>query len=483
MAFILNTLSNTAFSQPATNFSGLIFDDSTYEKMDRLPAYTGSKYDELDSLKMSLRWYAPPPGDQGQIPSCVGWAVGYCALTISRASQNKITEQSELKNMANSALYIYNQIKADGDDCKIGSTITDALLLLREKGDCLASEFDPGANCLKMPNALHHESAARFKIKEALSLFGVDEKPEIKVDRTRKSIADGKPVVIGLELVPSFFMISPGTKTWSPSSSEVPTTGHALCITGYNEFTKTFEAMNSWGEDWGDNGYIRIKYDDFGKYCKYGFQITLSERKQGESVELQGNFIFRYPVTGEGDNPAFEHANPFFNGNYFELEKKDWKVGDLFQLVSKEMQKNTYSYVFSIDAENKAEVHWPRERVFKNEDLLGLDEVPLVPNKNAEIIVPGKYSALRLAHPGTDYLIVIYSDERIDDIRKRVLKVQQAKGDILSRLDYGFSDRIIPLEEINYSIGYGSNEKPTMSFHVQSRGGTAVPIILAVEAK
>ena len=58
--------------------------------------------------------------------------------------------------------------------------------------------------------------------------------------------------------------------------------GHAMVVVGYNHFNKEFELMNSWGPDWGDGGFIKVKYDDFLKRCIIAYQITMAE--VGESL-------------------------------------------------------------------------------------------------------------------------------------------------------------------------------------------------------
>jgi hypothetical protein len=38
--------------------------------------------------------------------------------------------------------------------------------------------------------------------------------------------------------------------------------GHAVMIVGYNEAQKYWIIRNSWGEDWGENGFAKISWDD-----------------------------------------------------------------------------------------------------------------------------------------------------------------------------------------------------------------------------
>lgn len=50
--------------------------------------------------------------------------------------------------------------------------------------------------------------------------------------------------------------------------------GHAMLIVGYNHTDSYFIVKNSWGTDWGHNGYAWISYDYIQTYGKYGYAIT-----------------------------------------------------------------------------------------------------------------------------------------------------------------------------------------------------------------
>ena len=53
-----------------------------------------------------------------------------------------------------------------------------------------------------------------------------------------------------------------------PSRSELlvrPTSGHEVLCIGYDDNKKMFEMQNSWGEHWGDQGFIWIPYEYFGQ--------------------------------------------------------------------------------------------------------------------------------------------------------------------------------------------------------------------------
>ena len=42
--------------------------------------------------------------------------------------------------------------------------------------------------------------------------------------------------------------------------------GHAICVVGYSDPRQHFIFKNSWGEDWGDDGYGYIPYSYMSMY-------------------------------------------------------------------------------------------------------------------------------------------------------------------------------------------------------------------------
>ena len=45
-----------------------------------------------------------------------------------------------------------------------------------------------------------------------------------------------------------------------PASNEKSVGGHAVMAVGYDDDTREFLVRNSWGRDWGLNGYFKMPY-------------------------------------------------------------------------------------------------------------------------------------------------------------------------------------------------------------------------------
>jgi hypothetical protein len=75
--------------------TGLEFEDDRYLKQPLVSMQNGGK-SIPSSIDLSV--YAPFPRHQGTIFSCVGWSVGYGALTMERAIQNGWTDRAKITN-------------------------------------------------------------------------------------------------------------------------------------------------------------------------------------------------------------------------------------------------------------------------------------------------------------------------------------------------------------------------------------------------
>jgi len=71
------------------------------------------------------------------------------------------------------------------------------------------------------------------------------------------------PVLFGFTVYSSFFTVGGTGMVPMPntSGSENIEGGHCMLIIGFNDTTRRFICVNSWGSSWGDGGYCYIPYD------------------------------------------------------------------------------------------------------------------------------------------------------------------------------------------------------------------------------
>lgn len=465
--------------------AGLILEDATYDTIPRISAHPGIKANL--PVKVSLEAYCPEVRHQGDIYSCVGWATGYAAMSIQRAIYNNCTDRRLITEYAHSALFVFNQVKAD---CAKGAKLSDALRFLREKGDCLAREFDFDVNdCEKMPNNPQLADAKRYAVSDYLALFESDASFTNKVEQTKMALAGKKVVIVGLNVRRNFYQLPKARYWWPDNGNTAPAGGHALVVVGYDDLQGAFRLFNSWGKEWGEEGYIWIKYEYFAQFCKYAYIIQLTGAATGPGAynpierplaarpmtQAGGAFTFQHLEGYAVGSPSFQEDSVAFNGRFYELKKKNWPIGQLFQLLVKTEVQEEYLYVMSLDAQRQFKVHFPRP---ENNDARArtAKESGLILPGNALLIVPGPNKALKITQQGTERLIVLYSKKPIHNLESLGTILTQYQGDFYTFLLQALNRHAIPPADIRF-------HPQQMQFMANTRSdGYMVPLVLEVNA-
>ena len=233
----------------------------------------------------SMRRYCPSPGDQGKSGSCVGWANAYAAMSIifnKKFDLNyNITKKSLLAfdpYFVYSLIYLHNK-----NDCSEGTYCHMALDTLHYYG-CKRKIFPEITSCNSQIGVKSKYFAREFKIKNYYPVpkmyFNKDVELMEKVNLLKEKISQDNPLVIGASTFGSIDnVVLKNSGLWDSYSNENDRGGHAMCVVGYddNRFGGAFEVMNSWGNDWGDEGFLWIKYDDFVRKVKEIFLIETYE--------------------------------------------------------------------------------------------------------------------------------------------------------------------------------------------------------------
>lgn len=204
----------------------------------------------------------PTPGNQGQQGSCVAWATAYAL----KSYQEKIEEQWDFSESTTfSPAWVYNQINGGQDG---GSMISDAMQLLVTKG---------AASWQSMPyndqDYLTQPSAAA--ISEAAAYKAVEFRAISSVQQMKAALANRNPVVSGIEIFPSFETLQ-GPDSVYNSTAGGQLGGHAITLVGYDDdrYGGAFKIINSWGVNWGDNGFFWLPYDMIPQVMSQAFVLT-----------------------------------------------------------------------------------------------------------------------------------------------------------------------------------------------------------------
>ncbi len=231
--------------------------------------------DQTKLKKASLKKYCPYPGNQGHYATCTAWASAYAARTISWAIQNNDTTQNNITNHAFSPTYLYKKIKQPIDyECLIGGTSTIAALEFMNKyGVVLKSDLDEP--CININIDYLDKSATEFKIGEYTNcdtdLQDITDKHtkdsifEKYLEFIKISITNKKPILASIVVYPSFHN-SFNIDSWDGNLTSTSVGRHAICIIGFDDEKSdgegAVEMLNSWGNEYGKDGYIWVKYKD-----------------------------------------------------------------------------------------------------------------------------------------------------------------------------------------------------------------------------
>jgi hypothetical protein len=167
---IASLLSQTisSFAQSTNGLGALFLSDSAYAALPTPNWDTLRKYVPNPNYNSNVTTFGvssgvvmlntPPVGNQQTQGSCVGWAVGYTALSILTFPKHYCWSEA-----ARSPSYIYNQIKVN-PTCTSGSHTKDGLDLVKDQGDCSLALFPyNNPDCITQPNATQIADAAQNK--------------------------------------------------------------------------------------------------------------------------------------------------------------------------------------------------------------------------------------------------------------------------------------------------------------------------------
>lgn len=197
----------------------------------------------------------PPPEEDGQGSegSCVGWAVAYGMKSYHlQESYYDINGDFNYSSVC-SPEYVYNQIKVG--DCGSGAQFAPAFELLKNQGVCSwdIMPYSDNNGCSTMPNATQTENANQHKI------LSYERITDLSEQNLKILLLNKYPIVIGARL-DDHFMQADEDFIWQAPFGVLRGL-HAMVICGYDDNKQAFKIINSWGRDFGDDGYVWCDYD------------------------------------------------------------------------------------------------------------------------------------------------------------------------------------------------------------------------------
>lgn len=198
---------------------------------------------------IDLRQYCSAVEDQGQLGSCTAQALAANIEFLDNRLDAKYTDVSRLFIYYNERV-LENSVESDS-----GAMLRDGIKTLKNDGACHEDIWPYVINkfALKPPvkcyaQAKKHVIVSYHRIKT--------------IEEMVNCLASGYPFVFGFSVYKSFNS-EKTAKTGivdMPKKGEPVLGGHAVMAVGFDQLKKRFIVRNSWGVNWGINGYFTMPF-------------------------------------------------------------------------------------------------------------------------------------------------------------------------------------------------------------------------------
>lgn len=192
----------------------------------------------------------PEVWDQGQTNSCTAHAA-------SAAYEYELSQQ-HLPDFMPSRLFLYynERIEEGTTNQDAGATIRDSVKALAKYGT-LPENYWPFSERVSQKPA---DGDYQLAIRNIVTSYSAV--PQV-LQSIKTAIFQKHPVIFGFLVYESFesHEVARSGIQPMPSPTEQCLGGHAVLAVGFDDSKKAFWIRNSWGTDWGQEGYFLMPYD------------------------------------------------------------------------------------------------------------------------------------------------------------------------------------------------------------------------------
>ena len=220
--------------------------------------------------KIDLRKQCSPIENQGKLGSCTANALVGALEFLEEKDGVFFVDLSRL-------FVYYNERVIEGTvDQDSGAFIRDGIKSLAKQGVCPEPEWP--------------YKVSRFRRKPSRTCYRTAKKHHIlsyhrisTLEEMRSCLAEGYPFVFGFTVYQSFESdtVAKSGILNMPTSKEKVVGGHAVMAVGYDDIEERFLIRNSWGADWGRNGYFTMPYAYLGNRSLSDDFWTIRTAKEG----------------------------------------------------------------------------------------------------------------------------------------------------------------------------------------------------------
>lgn len=198
---------------------------------------------------VNLRNGCPPVENQENLGSCTANALVGALEFLEKKDGVEFDDLSRL------FIYYNERVIEHTVDSDAGASLRDGIKTLKKQGVCSEkiwpyriSRFKKKPSKKSYTDALNHTISVYRRITSLIDM--------------KACLATGFPFVFGFSVYESFESeaVSRTGIVPMPAAGERVLGGHAVLAVGYDDGTKRFLIRNSWGSEWGMQGYFTMPY-------------------------------------------------------------------------------------------------------------------------------------------------------------------------------------------------------------------------------
>ena len=207
---------------------------------------------------VDLRKYVHQVYDQGKLGSCSANVI--CAAYELELKKEAHPQSFDYYHFNFSRLFLYYNSRVYDGTTRVdkGATFRDALRSIHERGICRESlwPYKTGQFAVEPTPDSYHDARGKTITKyEAIRQ---------NLQQMKACLSQEFPFAFGFHIYKSFCIKKDGFMPM-PSPEEIENNtkpgSHGVLAVGYDDRTKCFTVLNSWGERFGDKGYFYMPYD------------------------------------------------------------------------------------------------------------------------------------------------------------------------------------------------------------------------------
>ena len=425
---------------------GLVKEDGEYLTLERT-------FPEKNTLphQYSLYQYSPKAGNQLKLQTSAGWATGYYGATILVADQKRWSDKDFITRNSFSPIYNYAEVNKF-NDCENPVSLIKVLEHLKSNG--LPKFLDFLEFCPEEVTAEAKSKALQHNFFNYHKLFELNDPAPLKINSIKYSIYIDRPVIAAMHVPQSF---ASANDFWVPKehfSNELPL--HAICMLGFDDekFGGSFQIINSWGGDWGDEGVSWVRYDDLIPFLRYGFGLSIDNLKYtGIKSEFAGSIEF---YTDDSQKLEFIKKGHWLSLSEPIAHQKQFAMNvKVFQ--------DAYFYLLHSDISGEITSVYPDKTWIS----------PRINFKNVALTIPSNDTYYFLDESSKEDCFVFLFSRKELDIDTILKKARESDGDTWSRLKNVMGNLAIDPLKIEWSEEYSM-------FNITENGKEYFPILVKV---